>query len=216
MILDIIVLAILALSAFIGYKKGLIGILVSVIALILSIILAVFLQGTVADYLYNDTNVGTTIESSVKEMMEEQIKENNKLDTDTKSENKFLAMFFDVEKIKNSTINDGSKKITEFILKGISFVAIFVIVFVICYILSMVLNIVFNLPILNSVNKVGGVAANILKSLFKIWIVLAMCSFISFTPKLSVITDAINSSFLTKFLYDNNLIVVILKSIVKF
>lgn len=216
MILDIIVLAILALSAFIGYKKGLIGILVSVIALILSIILAVFLQGTVADYLYNDTNVGTTIESSVKEMMEEQIKENNKLDTDTKSKNKFLAMFFDVEKIKNSTINDGSKKITEFILKGISFVAIFVIVFVICYILSMVLNIVFNLPILNSVNKVGGVAANILKSLFKIWIVLAMCSFISFTPKLSVITDAINSSFLTKFLYDNNLIVVILKSIVKF
>ena len=216
MILDIIILAILVFSAFLGYKKGLVGVLVSVIALLLSIILAIFLQGTLADYLSNETNIGSTIESSVKEMMEEQIKENKNEKIDVNEKNKFLEMFFDTEKLTNSAVSEGSKKVTTFILKGISFVAIFVIVFVICYILRMVLNIVFSLPILGSVNKIGGVGVNILKSLFKIWVVLAICSFISFTPKLSFIYDIIDSSILTKFLYNNNIIVIILKSVVKF
>ena len=70
MILDIILLVIFLISIFIGYKKGLVGIALSIISLILAIILAIFLQGTVTSYLYNETTIGKQIEEKfgLKEM----------------------------------------------------------------------------------------------------------------------------------------------------
>jgi hypothetical protein len=215
MLIDIIVLVILGVSGFVGYKKGLAGILVSVIALLLSIVLAVFLQNTVANYLYNETSIGTSLQTSFKDMLTEQI-EKNKDSTELENDNSFIYMFFDKDELSKSMVESGAKQMTTFVLKGISFVAIFVLVFVICYILRMLLNIVFSLPILNSINKIGGVGLNLLKTLFKIWIVLAIISFIGFIPMIDNLCSLIESSILTKLLYDNNLIIIILKSTLHF
>ena len=211
MILDIVLIIILLISAFIGYKKGLVGVVLSIVSLILSIILAVFLQSTVANYLYNDTGVGTMIESSIKTTIETELE--NRLNTEVEeNENKFIDMFFEPEELASTMVDESANKITMFILKGISFVGIFILVFIICYILRMILNIVFKLPILNSINKVGGVSLNVLKTVFKIWILLAIIYFVSFVPLVSTINNFIDSSVVTKFLYENNIIVNILKS----
>lgn len=211
MILDIILIIILLISAFIGYKKGLVGVLLSIISLILSIVLAIFLQGSVTSYLYDETTIGATIESSIKSTIEIEI--DNKLNTEAEEDERtFVDMFFDTEELSTSMVDESANKITMFILKGISFVGIFILVFIICYILRMVLNIVFKLPILNSINKFGGVSLNLLKTLFKIWILLAIIYFVSFVPLVDTINNFIDSSILTKFLYNNNVIVNVLKS----
>lgn len=211
MILDIVLIIILLISAFIGYKKGLVGVVLSIVSLILSIILAVFLQGTVANYLYSETGVGTMIESSIKTTIETELE--NRLNTEVEeNENKFIDMFFEPEELATTVVDESANKITMFILKGISFVGIFILVFIICYILRMILNIVFKLPILNSINKVGGVSLNVLKTVFKIWILLAIIYFVSFVPLVDTINNFIDSSVVTKFLYENNIIVNILKS----
>ena len=80
----------------------------------------------------------------------------------------------------------------------------------------MILNIVCKLPILNSINKVGGVSLNIIKNIFKIWIILAIISFVAFVPTFESIINLIDSSVITKFLYNNNIIVNILKSTLNF
>ena len=121
-------------------------------------------------------------------------------------------MFFEPEELATTVVDESANKITMFILKGISFVGIFILVFIICYILRMILNIVFKLPILNSINKVGGVSLNVLKTVFKIWILLAIIYFVSFVPLVDTINNFIDSSVVTKFLYENNIIVNILKS----
>ena len=205
MILDVIVLVILLISAFIGYKKGLVGIAISLISLILSIILAVLLQGNLANYLFSETTIGDTIEGSVKTMLEAQIENNTKEDT-------FINMFFDTDELINEMVDENAKKVTMFILKGISFIGIFILVSIICYIIRMILNIVFKLPILNSINKFGGVSLNVIKTIFKIWILLAIISFISFMPTIEHITKIIDSSIITKLLYENNIIINILKN----
>lgn len=211
MILDIVLIIILLISAFIGYKKGLVGVVLSIVSLILSIILAVFLQGTVANYLYSETGVGTMIESSIKTTIETELE--NRLNTEVEeNKNKFIDMFFEPEELATTVVDESANKITMFILKGISFVGIFILVFIICYILRMILNIVFKLPILNSINKVGGVSLNVLKTVFKIWILLAIIYFVSFVPLVDTINNFIDSSVVTKFLYENNIIVNILKS----
>lgn len=211
MIFDVIILSLLAFSAFIGYKKGLVGVLVSIIALAVSIILAIILQGTLSDYLYNDTTIGKTVETNIQNTLDEQVK-----NVDTKeNKNNFINMFVNTDEITQNIEKGLSKKITKLVLKGISFAIIFVIVFIICYILSMILNIVFKLPILNSVNKIGGVGLNVIKALIKIWILLAVVSFVTIVPKFEFINETINSSILTKMLYNNNLILIILKSTLK-
>jgi len=212
MILDIIVLVLLALSAFIGYKKGLVGILISLVSLILSIVLAIFLQGSVTNYLYNDTTIGTTIEESIKGTIENEINRVDENQETQNDKNTYISMFFETDEIQTLAVDESANKITMFILKGISFVGIFILVFIICYILRMVLNIVFKLPILNSINKVGGVSLNVVKAVFKIWIVLAIVSFVAFVPTFEGLLNMIDSSLLTKFLYNNNLIVNILKA----
>lgn len=210
MIVDIILIALLALGIFFGYRKGLVGIFIGVISLILSIILAFMLQGPVSEYLYT-TPIGTSIESSVTGFVEENINSNDSKEND----NKFLQDIIQSATNSENTVKEASKNITLFILKGITFVGIFILVRIICYILQMILNIVFDLPILSSVNKFGGIAINLLASLLKIWILLAAIQLISSVISIDFITNLINQSVLTKLLYENNILLNLLQTTIK-
>lgn len=210
MIVDIIVIALILLGAFNGYKKGLVGILIGLIAVLLSLILAFALQIPVSSYLYNNTPIGeglnNTITSGINEAFE------NSKDTENKTE----EQNFYTDIVKNITTEEQiaqmSENVTMFILKGASFIIVFIVVLVICYILRMVLNLVFDLPILHSINKIGGVAAGLIKSLLSIWIILALVSIVSPIQMFDGVVILIKNTTVTNFLYTNNILVNILGS----
>lgn len=218
MIIDIILIALIALGVFFGYKKGLVGILIGVASLILSIILAFVLQGPVSEYLYS-TPVGTSIESKVTEFVNDTLSSENNENVDyednTKKENDFFSKVIQDATNSEDTVKEASKNITMFILKGITFIGIFILVRIICYILQMILNIVFDLPILHSVNKFGGMAINLVATLLKLWILLAAIQLISSVVAIDFITNLINQSYLTKLLYENNILLNILQTTIK-
>ena len=208
MIIDIIVIAIIALSAFLGYKKGLVSILVSFAGMIIAIVLAFILQGPVADFLYN-TPIGSSIEQGVTKVIEENVQEENNNDNEN-----FITKILNSNE-NSQDINKAAESLTKYILKGISFVGILILVFIICYILQMVLNLVFDLPLLNSVNRLGGIGLNVIKTLIKLWVLLAIISFISAIPIVKPVVDVINDSMLVKLLYDNNFLVAIIQGTMK-
>ncbi len=214
MIIDIIILLLIILGAFAGYKKGLVGILVSLIGLVLALVLGFILQGPVANYLYNDTGIGNNISENVSNFITDSLDKKSENSQGSDNEVSFYAGI-----LKNITnedqIDDAAKNITMYILKGVSFIAIFFIVFVICYILSMILNLVFDLPLLSSVNKIGGIGAGALKALIKIWILLAIISFLSPIPMVDGVVQYIQKTNLTNYLYSNNLIVSLISSNLK-
>ena len=218
MIIDIIIIALIALGVFFGYKKGLVGILIGVASLILSIILAFVLQGPVSEYLYS-TPVGTSIESKVTEFVNDTLSPENNENVDsednTKKENDFFSKVIQDATNSEDTVKEASKNITMFILKGITFIGIFILVRIICYILQMILNVVFDLPILHSVNKFGGMAINLVATLLKLWILLAAIQLISSVVAIDFITNLINQSYLTKLLYENNILLNILQTTIK-
>lgn len=218
MIIDIIIIALIALGVFFGYKKGLVGILIGVASLILSIILAFVLQGPVSEYLYS-TPVGTSIESKVTEFVNDTLSSENNENVDsednTKKENDFFSKVIQDATNSEDTVKEASKNITMFILKGITFIGIFILVRIICYILQMILNVVFDLPILHSVNKFGGMAINLVVTLLKLWILLAAIQLISSVVAIDFITNLINQSYLTKLLYENNILLNILQTTIK-
>ena len=203
-ILDIVVVLLIVLGALSGHKKGLVGILVRFAALILSIVLAFMFQSVVADAIYN-TGIGPKVADIAKTNIQKMI--DNGENVDKSIYGKVLS-----STVTEDNIVQASENISRFVMKGLSFIAIFLIVRIICYILQMILNVVFNLPILSTINSTGGTAVGALSVLIKIWILLALVSFVAPLPMFDGIITRINETFLIKFLYNNNLLVAIVKS----
>ena len=203
-ILDLVVIGLIVLGAFSGHKRGLVGIVVSFISLILALVLAFVLQSTVANALY-DSGLGKSVSGIVEDNINQMIKEKKNV------EDSFYGTI-----ISNVTtpeqVSQASQTVTMFIMKGISFIAIFLVVKLICYILQMVLNLVFNLPILSSINGIGGTIIGALSVILKIWILLAILSFIAPLPMFASIEEYIDQTFVIKLLYNYNFIVSIIKS----
>ena len=203
-VLDLILIALIVLGAISGHKKGLVGVVVGFASLILSIILAFAFQSVVSDALY-DSGLGKKVKDVAQENMQ------NMLDNGESIDNSFYGSIISSVTTEDE-ISKAAEAVSRFVMKGLSFIAIFSIVRLICYILQMILNIVFNLPILSSINSMGGTAVGVLSILIKVWIILAIISFISPLPLFEGINAYIDNTFLVKFLYNNNLLVTIIKA----
>ena len=208
-VIDIIFVALVVLSGFIGFKKGLVGILMSVVSLVIAIIAALILQTPLTNYL-KQSAVGTTLEEKISNIVQDEV-DNKTEEVENSQEKSFVENFVDVDKIQEDMSTSVAQNITNIILKAVSFVGIFILVFIICYMLTMILNIFFDLPILNVVNDIGGVVANILKTIFKFWVAFSIIYFVSFIPFVSKLQDSIEETKITKIVYDNNVIVNVLK-----
>ena len=203
-LIDILVVLLVVLGAFSGHKKGLVGILVGFAALILSIVLAFMFQSVVADAIY-DTGLGQSVAGIAKNNMQDMMKNGENVDKSIYG--KVLS-----NAVTDDNLTVASENISRFVMKGLSFIAIFLIVRIICYILQMILNVVFNLPLLSTVNGIGGTVVGGLSVLIKIWIVLALISFVSPLPMFDSIVSYIDKTFLVKLLYYNNLLVAVVKA----
>lgn len=213
MVIDVIIILLLVFSAYFGYKKGLVGILVSFVSLLLAIILGLILQGPIANYLYEDTTIGKTIEDNVMHFVEENLLKEESQGNDEKTN--VITQWLTNDTQENFSTQQIVKQITLLILRGVSFICVIILVYIICFILQGLLNFVFDLPILNSLNKVGGVGINVLHMLLKIWIVLAIAYFISPIPNLNQISNVLSSGKVSKILYENNLLVTMIQSNMK-
>lgn len=210
MIIDIILVLFISLGAFMGYKKGLINVIISIIGLVLSLVLAFLLQTPVANTL-KESSLGEKTYTTVYEGINKAVND-HKQDVDNTTFYSTIVKGY----LSDEQINTKAQQLTMFILKGISFFIIFVIVTIIIFILRSILNIVFDLPILNSINKFGGLGLGAIKSLVIVYIILALIAFLSPIPQVSkMITDNINKTNITKTLYANNLLVKIIESNIK-
>ena len=203
-VLHLILIALIVLGAISGHKKGLVGVVVGFASLILSIILAFAFQSVVSDALY-DSGLGKKVKDVAQENMQ------NMLDDGESIDNSFYGSIISSVTTEDE-ISKAAEAVSRFVMKGLSFIVIFLIVRLICYILQMILNIVFNLPILSSINSMGGTAVGVLSILIKVWIILAIISFISPLPLFEGINAYIDNTFLVKLLYNNNLLVTIIKA----
>lgn len=240
-IIDIVLVAVIVIGGFVGYKKGLSDILINIVGVVLALILAFMFKGTVADFIEKSTGIGTSLKVSISDGITSAASE--KLNIDLKDEEKVEENIIEEEKdasesgestkeiknvqkdnpfykalVDNMNLDEGidniSQKVVDFIMHTASFILIFLVVYLCVFILKMMLNIVFKLPILSTINKTGGLVANLILTLIKIWVLLAILSFLS--PIIPVVPNIINSTIITKMLYNTNVIVMLLSGGLKF
>lgn len=212
MIIDIVLILVIALSAFIGYKKGFVKVIVKLGTVLIAIVLAFLLKGSVAKFIGEDMGIKNTISTTVQNKLSDYAKSK---EDDKKTNIKMLEKTIDeinsaAEEKKAEVIQKWANNIADFILKGLSFIIIFFTVAIVMGIISLILNTVVKLPVLDTLNGVLGLGAAVILMTVRIMILLTIIYFVSPLEIIQPVINYINTSCITKLLYENNIIVNIL------
>lgn len=205
-ILDIILVAIIALNVFICYKKGLVKLAVGLIAVLVSVILAVLLYKPVSNIIINNTELDEKIKSAITEnfVNEEETTE----ETEDNGFMKYIEKYVEdpVNKTKNEIVIEASGVIATKLIDIIAMVSIFIVARLVLILLTFVTDMITSLPILKQFNELGGILYGLIKALLIIYVLLAIVFLIIYVTGNNTLSNAISSSFITKFFYNNNII----------
>lgn len=209
-ILDIIVVAIIALNIYLCYKKGLVNLAVGLIAVVAAIILAVVFYKPVSNLIIENTELDENIENAIIEKFSADVPENAEVKYVGVLE--YLEKYVDdaVTKTQNEIVYETAGTMAVKIINVGSLLGIFLIARVALFVLTFVADAITSLPILKQIDDVGGIVYGLVKALLIVYVVLAIVFFIVSLTANSTISDAIASSFVTKFFYEHNIILNIL------
>lgn len=209
MIIDIVLILIILLGAFLGYKKGLINEIFGIIGIFLAIFLALLSYKLVVKNIVPLTGLDKTVYTIIEQKF---------IDTENTNDSsinvpKNLQTYFDASIIINQTSSSNIEKTSNFIVNAITIFILIIIYYIGIIIVKVILNNVAKLPILHGINGIGGAIVGIVKNMIIVLILLTLISFYSTIGKANSITNAINNSFVTKQIYDSNFITTIIINI---
>lgn len=201
-ILDIVVVALVLLFIFLGYKRGLVKVVISLIAFIIAIIITLILYKPVSKAIIDNTELDENISDAIytnigiKNMEQEQdfIKYLDKYTEENLGESGDLVI--------GNSVNEISQKIIELC----SMICIYLIARVALIALSLISGFITNLPIIRQFNELGGAIYGVLQGIFIVYTILAIVFIIVSTSANTQVISAIESSHLCNFMYSNNLI----------
>ena len=204
-IFDIILVAIIALNVFICYRKGLVKLAVGLIAVIVAIIVSVVLYKPVSNIIIENTEIDENIENTVIENFSAETDEQE--DTDN-GFMKYMEKYVNdsINKTRNQIVLEASNVIATKVINICVFLGIFIIARIVLILLTFIADIIMSLPILKQFNKAGGIIYGLIKALLIIYVILAIIFFIIYVSGNTTLSNAISSSYITKFFYNNNLL----------
>ena len=204
-ILDVIVIAIFALNIFICYKKGLVRLAVGLIAVLTAIVLSIILYKPISNLVIKNTGLDKKIENVIIENFSAETKDGQEVKYVGLID--YLQKYVDdaVTKTQNEIVYETANTLAVKVINVVVFLIIFIIVRAVLQLLTFISDIITSLPIIKQCNEVGGVLYGVIKALI-IYAILAIVFFVIFITGKSNISDIISSSYITKFFYENNIL----------
>lgn len=198
MVIDIISLVIILCCLTAGVKKGFIKAFFGTVSFVLAIILTFFCLDSAFSYV-SKSNLGKAVyDKTAVNIVEVQGGEENETFFDKMIDKKGLMQKADeAQKSLSEEIGDTTLKIITAVILFIGFT-------IILWLLSHILNIFAKLPVLKTVNKLGGFIAGFINA----YILLTIFAFLTAFAAASGISDAVSSqmeqSKIVSWFYLNN------------
>jgi len=209
LIVDLTILLVLALCILLGYKRGLAGCLIKVLAFFIALAVAIVLFKPVSAIVTSTTQVDENIQSSVVSIFEKE--EENKDDKKEESKSPIMDYLADkaeeaTEEKKKEVVNNAAKDISYKIIDALCFIAIFIVVRIILNFIKALADLITKLPIIKQCDKIGGVVYGILQGAIIIFIGLALITFISTATNQYTVLELVNQSYIGSILNNNNIL----------
>ena len=190
-IIDIILLAVLILSAFLGYKKGLVKLGAKLFAGIVAIIVTIIIYKPVSGIIINNTGIDEKIENAIIENTTSFINENEQVPNGV------------VNKVTDEILPAEAKNMAKNVVYAIMAIILFVFVKIALSVVISLMDFVANLPILKQFNEIGGIIYGIIRGILIVCVcVMFMGVFVKINPD-SRLNKQIQNSYLTKSIYKN-------------
>lgn len=223
MLIDIIFILIVAVFIFIGWKRGFMLSVFSLVSTVVAIILASILSPVVSSWI-ESTAVAKSMETKFTSYVETAL--NESMDTMTEIEIEKAVQELPLpeflveeipERLSDATVEMSSEAVEQIsveigneaskIVCGlIGFVVVFIIVIILLQIIKYVLKLTSNLPIIRQADKIGGIAFGFAEGVIFVMVVLLLVSVFSSMSQMQGLLNMIQESSLTKFAYENNFI----------
>lgn len=199
-LIDLILIAIIALFTFIGYKKGLIKVAFGLVSFILAIVISVILYKPVSNFIIKYTPLDDYIESTISERLT--ASETSKEETENMVSNYY-------NNIKNASTSVIASGISKTVINVSCMLVVFIVAKIILLFFKFIGDLVAKLPLIKQFNSAGGFIYGLLKSFVIIYILLAIIALLSPIININNIVSIINSSIITNIMYNNNIIFIL-------
>ena len=206
-ILDIVLLVFLLLSLIFGYKKGLIGVAFNLCAFLVALVVTWILYTPITNIVINNTEIddgikNAIIEKGVIKTQEDEAKEEENI------VNKYVQLYVTtpITNTTNDVIEETAKVVSEKVVAIGVAIVLFIVVRIALILLKFIAEIIAKLPIIKQFNKAGGLIYGAIRGMFVIYILLAVLFFVMSVNNSGMIANMINSSIISKVLYENNFI----------
>lgn len=211
-IIDIVIVAIIALCLFLGYRRGLTGSLLKILSFVLAIVIAFILFKPVSNLVINHTNWDDSLKTSIEQFITEK--------TSTPEEKSSLpqvivdyideTMAQSVNEAKEVAIENTAQSVTNLIVNAGVWIAVFIIARILLIFIKFITALIAKLPVIKQFDKLGGILYGILEAFVILYVLLAIISFMAPMINNAEFIDALNKSFIGSMLYNNNILLKIL------
>ena len=207
-ILDVIIVAILAINVYLCYKKGLVNLAVGLVAFIAAIILAIILYRPVSNLVIENTQFDENIENVIIENFSAQTPDGEQVEVQYVSVWSYLEKYIGeaVGETQNELVADTAATLAVKVINLGVIIVIYLVVRVALFALTFIADAITSLPILKQLDDVGGILYGAIKALIIVYVVLAIVFFVVGLTANTTISTAIDSSYVTKFFYNNNIL----------
>lgn len=199
-VIDIILVLIVALSAFLGYKKGLVELGAKLFAGIIAIVITLIIYKPVGNIVIKNTSIDEKIENTILEKTTNVIDENSKI-----SDNKYIQDASDnaVSQVKEEVLPEQARNIAVNVVYVATALILFIVSKIVLSIVISLANAVASLPILKQFNEIGGLLYGLVRgAIISLVLILVIGTVAKLNPNGSL-SKNVESTYLLKEVYDN-------------
>ena len=203
-VVDLIILAIIVLFTFLGYKRGLVKLAFGLCTFFIAIILAFLFYKPVANLIIEKTEFDDTIESTIKQkILPEGVSEDEEIDMSNLSQ----SLPSVIVKNSSNTIKSLSQSISRTLIEILCLLGIFIVAKLVLKLVTVLADLIAKLPILKQFNELGGTIYGVIEGFFIVFSILAVISLVApLIDGSNELLTNINGSILGSFLYNNNIL----------
>lgn len=199
-VIDIILVLIVALSAFLGYKKGLVELGAKLFAGIIAIVITLIIYKPVGNIVIKNTSIDEKIENTILEKTTNVIDENSKI-----SDNKYIQDASDnaVSQVKEEVLPEQARNISVNIVYVATALILFIVSKIVLSIVISLANAVASLPILKQFNEIGGFLYGLVRGAIISFVLILVIGTIAKLNPNGSLSKNVESTYLLKEVYDN-------------
>lgn len=217
--LDIIVLAVIGVSAVAGLMKGLIKTLFGFVSLILALTITWFFTPSISQMIIDNSSFDEMLAEKTVELLNVNDYLGERLETE--QENRVIELVSLPDSLKEAMIKNNNQAmrtmldsygIGDYIGRYVANLAVRVLVYLVLFlavslfinIVATLLDLISHLPVLHQMNKIGGLLLGGLSGLIFVWLGCLIYSFVLSIQATSSLNTLLTESIITDILFNHN------------